>query len=311
MVREKKHKVVVMFSGGLDSRVAVKILQEQKNLDIIILNFKLPFGCNSCIDTNSIEKFAKQNKVKFKIIDLKTGKNFQDYLDIIKNPKHGIGTALNPCKDCKIFMLKMAKKYADKIGAKIIATGEVLSQRPMSQLKHQLNLIEKKSELRGILLRPLSAKLLNETIAEKKGIINRNKLLGIQGRQRKVQMNLAEKYKIDYPSSGGGCLLCEKGYSKKLKNVLENVNISEFDIELTKFGRHLENGNIILGKDKNENDNLLKLFKKYNKNSGYNLIIPKTPGPSALIKSKDLVDKAKELMNKYSKNEIKGYEILK
>ena len=299
---KEKSKVLLLFSGGLDSRIALKVLQEQKNINIELIFFKLPFGGGCCNNFNCVFNYSQTQATKLHIIDLTKPPLLQKYLKIITSPKHGIGTSMNPCRDCKIFMFKLAKKLAKKINTEIIATGEVLSQRPMSQLKHQLFLTEKQSNLKGKLLRPLSAKLLPETIAEKKKIINREKLLNIQGRQRKIQIQLAKKYKINFPQSGGGCLLCEKEYCKKLKTILKLVSISKIlpeHLQLLRIGKHFKNKSlIILGKNHQEN----LLIQNINKTLKYNLIIPTTPGPTAIFKNKQDKKFAQELIKKYSKN---------
>lgn len=301
-MKTKKHKVLLLFSGGLDSRIALKLLQEQKNIEIELVFFQLPFGGGCCNNLQCIFNYSQTQATKLHIIDLTKPPLLQEYLEIIKFPKHGTGTAMNPCRDCKILMLKKAKILADEIGAEIIATGEVLSQRPMSQLEHQLALTEKQSNLQGKLLRPLSAKLLPETDAEKQKIINREKLLDISGRQRKRQIQLAKKYKIKYPNSGGGCLLCEKEYCKKLQALLKNKPLKKIkpqDIQLLSIGRHFQNkGQIILGKNHQEN----LILEHLNKELKYNLIISTTPGPTAIFENKLDKKTTQELIKKYSKN---------
>jgi tRNA U34 2-thiouridine synthase MnmA/TrmU len=292
-----KPKVLVLFSGGLDSRLAVKILEEQA--DVKCIYFNLPFG-SGCCNTNCALKFSLKERIKLKIIDVTRGKLLQEYLNILRKPAHGYGVACNPCIDCHIFMLKKAKEYADKNKIEIIATGEVLGERPMSQHKKALEIIEQESGLKGRLLRPLSAKLLPATIAEQEGKIDRSKLLAIEGRGRKTQMELAAKYKISYPTPGGGCLLCEPEFASKLKPLLKS-KVQDIDIELLKVGRHFENSNIILGKNHEENLELARIKKKYKQGI---LLVPEQPGPSAFIKSKTYEKKAKELMQQYSKHKI-------
>jgi tRNA U34 2-thiouridine synthase MnmA/TrmU len=204
-------------------------------------------------------------------------------------------------------MLKKAKEFADKNKIEIIATGEVLGERPMSQNLAALYLIEKESGLQGRVLRPLSAKLLEPTKAEREGIINRSKLLDIKGRSRRVQISLANQFKITYPSPAGGCLLCEKAFCEKLAPLLKK-KLTEFDIELLKFGRHFEKSNIVLGRNEKENSQLKNLFQKYKE--GY-FIEPQAPGPSALVRSKKYIAKAKKLIQNYTKHEIKKFAILK
>ncbi|MBI2630136.1 tRNA 4-thiouridine(8) synthase ThiI [Candidatus Pacearchaeota archaeon] len=304
----EKEKVLVLLSGGLDSRLAVKILQEQQNLNVEALFFILPFGGGCCSDKFCVFRFAQEQKIKLNIIDLTKGKLFQEYVEMLRHPKFSRGTAMNPCIDCHIFMLKKAKEYADKNGITIIATGEVLNERPLSQKKPALEIVERESRLKGILLRPLSALLLQETEAEKSGIINRKNLFSINGRNRQKQIELAEKYKISYPTPGGGCLLCEKGYCEKLKQILKNKNLAYKDIELLKIGRHFLSSKIILGRNEIENTIL-------EKEQGIK-IIPKEPGPTALIRNENkekekLIKQAKELIQKYSKREISGFVIKK
>ena len=301
----KKTKALVLFSGGLDSRLAIKLLQEQ-NLDVEAVFIKLPFGGGCCNNFSCIFNFSQVSGAKLHTIDASKGDLFQEYIEIIRKPKHGRGTALNPCKDCKIFLFKKAKELADEIGAEIIATGEVLDQRPMSQRKPALLFDEKKAGLENKILRPLSGKILPPTEYEKKGLIDREKMLDIQGRQRKVQMELAKKYKIKYPMPGGGCLLCEKAYCKKIKPLLEKPNITEQDIDLTTVGRYLNKGDIILGRNEDENNMLEAIQKKYNQGV---LIVPQEPGPTAFIQDKKYLEEAKEHISKYSKQQTKGFEI--
>jgi len=208
---------------------------------------------------------------------------------------------MNPCIDCRIFILKKAKEFADKKGIELIVTGEVLGERPMSQMKRAMNIIEKESGLKGRLLRPLSAKLLPETEAEKSGLVDREKFYDIQGRRRERQMILAKKFKISYPSPAGGCLLCEKLYCEKLKKILDKKNLTYNDIQLLKIGRHFEASKIILGRNKKENELL-------EKEKGIK-IIPKQIGPTALIKDKKYKEKAKKLIQKYSKHKIKDFVV--
>ena len=300
----KKPKALILFSGGLDSRLVVELLQKQ-NIKIELIHFQLPFG-GCCTKPEKIISYAKSKKLKLHLINLSQPPYLKQYLKIIKTPEHGYGTALNPCRDCKIYFLKQSKKLAKKLDIDIIATGEVLSQRPMSQQKHQLKLIETKAGLSNKILRPLSAKLLPETIYEKNKLVNRNILLNIKGRNRKSQLELAKKYKIKFPSPGGGCLLCEKQYTIKLKDLLDNKPISKIKPEHIKslsLGRHFRNpktnDKIILGRDYKENQTIETL----NKTLKQNIQIPKTiPGPTAIFENKKDLQLTKDLINAYSKN---------
>lgn len=262
----KKVKALVLLSGGLDSRLVCKVLEEQlgkRGVEAVF--FALPFGGGCCNDRFCVIRFCQGQGFKLHIIDCTKGNMFRKYMDMVKNPRFQRGTALNPCIDCHIFLLREAKRLAKKTRAGIIATGEVLGERPLSQNRGALNLIEKEAGLKGKLLRPLSAKLLPETEAEKMGWIDRKKLLDIQGRQRKRQITLAGKYKISFPSPGGGCLLTDKGFSKRLRNLLDlGDGIKQDHIELLKLGRHFRcrKSIIIVGRREEENNKLLKIARK-------------------------------------------------
>jgi len=227
-------KALVLYSGGLDSRLVIRLLQDQ-GFEITALYFALPFGCGCC-NINCNFNFTQKTKVKLEILDVSKEPLLSEYLQILKSPKHGTGAGINPCKDCKVFMFKKAQQYAKKHNIQVIATGEVIGQRPMSQISSAMKTIDE--ELGFEVLRPLCAKKIKETAVEKSGLIDRSKLLGITGRSRKEQMKLARKYKIKYPSSGGGCLLCEKSPAMRLKHLLEKNLITEKTLSLTTIGRH-------------------------------------------------------------------------
>jgi len=296
----KNPKALVLFSGGLDSRLTIKILQQQ-NIEIDTIFFKLPFGGGCCNNFECVFNYSQVQGVKLNVIDCTKEPYLSRYLNIIKHPNHGRGSGINPCKDCKIFMFILAKELMKKINADFLATGEVLGQRPFSQLKKDLLLTEEKSGCKGIILRPLSAKLLPITIPEQKKLIDREKLLKIEGRQRRIQKELAKEYKIKYPESGGGCLLCEKDYMPKLKDLFnKNQNIKYEDILLLRIGRHFrKNGKIVIGKNQKQNSELELL----NKALKYHIIIPdEIPGPTAIfenIKDKELTN---QLISAYSSN---------
>jgi tRNA U34 2-thiouridine synthase MnmA/TrmU len=225
---------LVLYSGGLDSRLVIRLLQDQ-DFEITALYFALPFGCGCC-NINCNFNFTQKEKVKLEIFDVNKDPLLSEYLSILKNPQHGTGAGINPCKDCKIFMFKKAKEYADKHGISLIATGEVIGQRPMSQISSAMKTIDE--QLGFEILRPLCAKKLRQTSYETSGLVDREKLLAIAGRGRKEQMALAEKYEIKYPSPGGGCFLCEKAPATRLKHLLEKNLINEKTLALTMIGRH-------------------------------------------------------------------------
>ena len=271
------NKCIVMLSGGLDSRLVVKIMRE-RGFEVIAVHNKFPFSKNVY---EEVKKFCKEQKVKLKIFDFTKDKLLQDYLKMLRKPIYGKGTALNPCIDCRILGLKIAKKFADSKKIKFIATGEVQGQRPMSQHGKAMKIVENKSGLKDRLLRPLAD-------------------YGITGRRRIEQMKLAKKFKITYPGPGGGCLLCEKEYCKKLEKILDK-KLSADDIKLLSVGRHFECSEIILGRDKKENEIL-------DKHKGWK-VVPEQPGATALVKYKKDIEKAKELIKKYSKHEIEEFVV--
>ena len=280
-----------MYSGGLDSVIAIKLIQEQ-GIDVVALHFITPF-----FGRKDMDEIAKKDNIKVKVIDV--GKEF---LKLLRKPKHGYGRNLNPCIDCKIFMLKQAKKYAKKIGAKFIITGEVVGQRPMSQNRGALNRIIKEARVKKLLLRPLSAKLLETSEAEKKGYVDREKLLGLAGRSRQKQMVLAKKYKIKYYSSpAGGCLLTCIGYAVKAKELLKKKRISQKDLYLLKHGRHfkLEKNKFLVGKNDDDNQQLLKFKNK----SDYVFDMANNKGPVTLLqgpKTKEAIKIAAQLTARYA-----------
>ncbi|MDD5071197.1 MAG: tRNA 4-thiouridine(8) synthase ThiI [Patescibacteria group bacterium] len=218
-------KALVLLSGGLDSMLAAKILAEQ-GIEVTGISFASCF-----FGTTKAEKAAQQLGIKFKKIEFK-----DEHLGMVKNPASGYGKCLNPCIDCHALMIKRAGEIAKKEGYDFIATGEVLGQRPMSQNKEALKRVEK---LAGIeVLRPLSALLLPETEIEKKGLVDRKKLLDITGRGRERQMELAKKYGLTYPSPAGGCLLTDPAFSQRAREMIKNwPECGPEDIELLKHGR--------------------------------------------------------------------------
>ena len=290
-------KAISLLSGGLDSILATELIRRQ-GIEVITFNVKTPFGIPKKDGSSEAATAANQLKVPLKILEVE-----QDYLRMLRNPKHGYGKNLNPCVDCKIFILKKAKKYAKEIGADFLFTGEVLGERPMSQHGPALKVIAEESGLKGKLLRPLSAKLMAETAAEKKGLVDRNRLLSIQGRSRKPQFALAAEYGITvYPSPAGGCLLTCEEYCKKLRDLFENKKrLSMADIALLRVGRHFRLGKnkIIVGRNEAENKFLLA-----NKLRGdYVFELSDVIGPTSLLqgpKTKLAIETAAKLTASYS-----------
>ncbi|MCS7152234.1 MAG: hypothetical protein NZ928_07665 [Endomicrobia bacterium] len=286
-------KCVLLFSGGLDSTLAGMLLAEI-GVDVYPFKITTPFLASKK-DTRT--KLLEE-RLQRKVYVYKVG---MDYIKLILNPKHGYGKGLNPCVDCKIYMFKKAKQYMEEINADFIATGEVLNQRPMSQRGWQMRIIEKEAEVDGYVLRPLCAKVLKETILEKQGLVDRDKLLDISGRQRVRQIELARKYKIDDVSISGGCLLTDKNYIERFKNLINHfADFTVEDVELLRYGRHfyVDGTKIIVGRNEYENE-IIKGYYSQEKH----LIISDDIGPTVLgYRNKDLAEeKIMELMLKYFK----------
>ncbi len=290
-------KSLLLFSEGLDSTLAGLILKRE-GIRVVALRFITPFfGWKYKVDPRKfVEKCKALGFDEAMIIDLT-----QEYLEILKNPSYGYGDYANPCIDCKIFFLKKAKKIMEEIGADFIATGEVLGQRPMSQNKTALERIEKEAGVSGILLRPLSAKLLKETEPEKRGLINREHLYAHSGRQRTFQLELAKKFHLkEIPTPAGGCLLTDPIIgSRTLKVIKENRPFTPLTAELLTFGRHYFDNDlwIILGRNEEENKRLSSLVR-----NTYPLFTLSEPSPVlSVIQGKAESNFIKELLVKYSK----------
>jgi tRNA-specific 2-thiouridylase len=256
-----RNKAVALYSGGLDSTLAIIAVLRQE-IEVTAITFLNHFGCDIS-DRSSCSKdpFSAAEKFGFEV---KLSHLSEKFLDIVKHPKFGHGRNMNPCMDCRILMLKEAKVFMEMTGAAFIITGEVLGQRPMSQRRDAMNIIDREAGLKGFVLRPLSAKLLKPTMPEQSGIVDRELLYGFGGRTRKPQMALAEEFGLtDYPAPAGGCLLTEPNYSYRLKELLDHEpDPSLADLQLLRIGRHfrLSAGcKAVVGRDRSENDALLKL----------------------------------------------------
>ncbi|MCM8757986.1 MAG: tRNA 4-thiouridine(8) synthase ThiI [Candidatus Omnitrophica bacterium] len=251
-------KAVALISGGIDSILACKLILKQ-GIEVEGINFITLFSDNNSSIISSLE-----NSLGIKINIFEVSK---DFLDIVKHPKYGYGSGVNPCLDCRIFMLKKAKKFMQEIGASFLITGEVLGERPFSQRKDCFKIVEREVGLEGLILRPLSAKFLEPTLVERKGWVNREELFSIKGRSRKPQLKLAELIGIkDFLQPAGGCLLTDPCFSKRMRDLMKyKPEFSLNDIELLKLGRHFRfspEAKLIVGRNKLENDKLLELAQK-------------------------------------------------
>lgn len=287
-----KCKGLSLISGGLDSQLAVRVLQNA-GAEIEGVSFHTPF-----FSPDAAKKAAEALGVKLHLIDFT-----DDEIALIENPPHGFGGAMNPCIDCHATMIRRAGELMERLGFDFVATGEVMGQRPMSQNKQSLGVVEKSSGLKGRLVRPLSAKLLDPTIPELEHKIDREALLDIRGRGRERQIALAARFGItDYPSPAGGCKLTEEGFGRKLKDLLDHEGLRNRRlVELLTIARRFrfaDGSGVILGRDKNDNAIL--------KGEGANGVIVapvNCPGPTALVTSAnpDGLMAVAELVCSYSK----------
>ena len=256
-------KAVASFSGGLDSTLAAAIVAEQ-GVEVKGIHVRTGFAAGGS-NSEEVRRSAEEIGIEIKAVNVS-----ESYLEIVKYPKHGYGSAVNPCLDCRVFMLRKMKEIMENSGAKFVVSGEVLGQRPMTQnSKDLLYHVEKEAGLEGLLLRPLSAKLLPVTEPEKKGWIDREKLYEISGRSRKKQLELAEKFGIsEYLQPAGGCLLTDESFGARLEELLnyegkDNVDLE--DVKLLRYGRQFRlpgSAKAIVGRDEEENRNLKSFAEK-------------------------------------------------
>jgi len=252
---EGKKKVVALLSGGLDSQLAIKMMQEQ-GFEVSAIAIKTPFCDFDCGRGCGFEIRERADDLN---VNLKTVYLGDNYIEMLKHPKYGVGSGFNPCIDCRSMMFDAAKKHMEEIGAEFIISGEVLGQRPMSQHGPALRTIEKESGLVGKIVRPLSAALLPETEPEKNGLIKRENLGMIRGRTRRAQLDMAKKYGIENPpNAGGGCLLTDPVFAIRVKDLFKHTETPTInDIDLLKVGRHFrfdEETKFVVGRSKDENE---------------------------------------------------------
>ncbi len=289
-------KAVGLISGGMDSILAVKLVQDQR-IEVYAVYFVMPWGQGNLTRCQGL---AAQLGVHFKESYLGN-----EYLEMLKNPQYGYGSAFNPCIDCHRFMVQRAAEYMKDIGADFVFTGEVMGQRPMSQVKRCLPLIDKGTEIEGKLVRPLSARLLDETIPEREGLIDRSKLLGLSGRSRKAQFDLAKQFGITgFSAPAGGCLLTEKPFGNRLKDFLSGICRDAKETNALCFGRYFrinEQCAVMIGRDEQEN----LALEACGFEGDYVIELPEIAAPLALVKgsgiSEDVLQISAGIIQYFSK----------
>ena len=250
-------RCVALLSGGLDSMLAIRLMQDQ-GIEVEALNFQTVFTC--CRDTAAAA--AHDLGVRLTVSSQR-----DDYLDVIKKPKFGYGKGANPCIDCRIYMFAQARQFMHQTGASFVVSGEVLGQRPKSQKRRDLDIIAYHSGLEGLLLRPLSARLLPATRPEQQGLVDREQLFGFVGRSRKGLIELARRFRFrEIPSPSTGCALTEKLFSRKVFDLVQfDADTQRWDFELLRLGRHYRvnySTKLVVGRNEQDNQHLQYLFQQ-------------------------------------------------
>jgi len=279
-------KAIALFSGGLDSTLAMKLIIDQ-GIDVLAVNINTGFG-STTDRLEHMQSMCDQVGAELKIIDIQS-----EFLqDVLFDPKHGYGKNFNPCIDCHAKMFAVAKKIMEAEGASFLISGEVMGQRPMSQNKDALQTVLNESNCDGILLRPMSAKMLAPTIPEEKGWVDRDRLEGITGRSRERQMKMVTEIGLEnFESPGGGCLLTDENFGKKMFDFIKYDKFEVKDIPLMKFGRHFrltDGAKLVIGRNQEENGYLQDIENdKY-----FHIKTVGLPGPHAMLsKSASEADK--------------------
>lgn len=273
-----KKRGLALVSGGLDSILAALLIKNQ-GVEVKGIHFLNGFETGARKGSPSGEVLEK-NRLDTKVIDVS-----RDFLEVVKRPEFGYGSSVNPCIDCRLFMLEKAGEILEEEDAGFLVTGEVIGQRPMTQNRQTIELIEERSGLEGMIVRPLSAKLLPPSLPEEKGLIDREKLLDIEGRSRKRQLELADEMGLeDFEQPAGGCLLTDPNFCKRVKELWKRKEIEEVNYQemmLLKYGRHFrlpDGSKAIVGRDKEDNEMIDKWSQGYLK-----LDVAGFPSPLTLL----------------------------
>jgi len=271
-------KAVALLSGGLDSSLAIYLVKKQ-GIEVTALHFTSFFSTLNAADRDSpVQLVSRQLEVPL-ILEPKG----QDFIELIRNPKYGHGKNINPCIDCRIYTFVKAKAIMERLGASFLVTGEVVGQRPMSQRRDTIRLIERKSGCSGIVVRPLSARVCPPSLPEESGVLDREQLLDVTGRGRKIQLHMAEEIGLSgYSPPAGGCLLTEQVFARRLGDLLaESEEVSPEDLQLLRVGRHIRirpGLKIVVARNEAENQQLEALLA-----AGIIFAPAGFPGPSILV----------------------------
>lgn len=297
-------KAIALFSGGLDSILACRVVALQ-GIDVLAVKFVSPFFDRHLLGSDYCEKIKEKYGINVQLVDIS-----DEYIQLLRSPVHGYGKHFNPCIDCKIFMMSRAREMMKAVGASFLISGEVVGQRPMSQRRDALRLVERDSGCDGLLLRPLCAKKLEPTKAELAGLINRGALYDINGRSRSGQMALAEEFGVvDYPTPAGGCMLTDAVVGERIKFFYaEHENISASDIQHITVGRQFKlpgGGWLALGHKESENI----LMEGNVQAQDVQLRLEDRPGPLAVLRYKTSANDiglAAGLVARYGKKDSNG-----
>ena len=300
---------VVLYSGGLDSMLAVRIMQQQ-GFDVDALNIRTVFSCCEATAAQTAAALGARLTV------LSVG---DDYIDLLRNPSYGYGKGVNPCVDCRAYMCRMAQRFMDEIGACVVVTGEVVGQRPMSQKRHQLDLVARHSGLEDRLLRPLSAQLLPATAVETEGLVDRQKLYAFSGRSRRPLIELAKELGILesgvplLPTPSTGCALTDLCFAPRVRDLMELYpEATRWDFELLNYGRHFRfhpKTKVVVGRNAGENATLELMADRQSASAVASIEPDNFRGPTALVVGR--VDQAalryaQGLILRYSRQEYHG-----
>lgn len=303
MKPDEKIKAVCLLSGGLDSSLALGIMKEE-GVEVLAVNFTGPFGGCQDAEDSAAKKVADSFGVPLLVVTFG-----EEYLDIVRHPAHGYGSNVNPCIDCHIYMLRLAGEVMRREGAAFLVTGEVLGQRPMSQRLDTLKRIEKESGLKGFILRPLSARLLEETVPEARGWVRRERMLGISGRSRREQIGLARETGLEgFSAPAGGCLLTDPQFAGRVRDLIAHGSLNLHDAGLLRFGRHFRlpsGAKLVVGRHEHDNQALLSRARP----TDTVLFTVDCPGPTAVISgpaSEGDADLAAQMVARYSDGRITG-----